>query len=143
MKIKTGNFETLTQVAAEVPHGEDVKAVIDEMWKVMLHNSGIGLAANQVGLLKRIIVVHTNGFTSAIINPVITKESGKLKLSKEGCLSFPGKNIDMKRDNIIVVEGFDENWNPIKKKVRALSAFCVQHEIDHLDGITIVNKGRS
>ncbi len=82
----------------------------------------------------------TNGFSKAIINPVITKTSGKLKLGKEGCLSFPGKRVDMKRDNIVVVEGFDEDWNPIKKKVRALSAFCVQHEIDHLNGITITGR---
>jgi peptide deformylase len=140
MEIKTGNYKTLTQVAAPVPHGEDVKGLICDMWQVMSKHNGIGLAANQVGALKRVIVVHTNGFSTAIINPSITKLSGKVKNSKEGCLSFPKLTKTMKRDNIVVVEGFDENWNPIKKKVRALSAFCVQHEIDHLNGITISNK---
>lgn len=140
MEIKTGDYETLTEVAASIPHGEDVNELISGMWDVMAKHKGCGLAANQVGVLKRVIVVHTNGFSSAIINPVITKESGKLKLSTEGCLSYPGKQVKMKRDNIITVEGFDRDWNPIKKKVRALSSFCVQHEIDHLNGITIVSK---
>lgn len=137
LELKKNNFETLHQKAIDVEFGSDVKELITEMWQIMSDNKGIGLAANQVGVLKRVIVVHTNGFSTAIINPVITKLSGKVKNSKEGCLSFPGKQSAMKRDNIVVVEGFDENWNSIKKKVRALSAFCVQHEIDHLNGINI------
>lgn len=137
IELKKGSFETLHQKAEDVTNGEDVKDLISAMWKIMFANGGIGLAANQVGSLKRVIIVNTNGFSCAIINPVITKLSGKTKNSKEGCLSFPGKKSTIKRDNLIVVEGFDENWSPIKKKARALSAFCVQHEIDHLNGINI------
>jgi len=137
IELKKGDFETLHQKAMEVERGEDVSDLISQMWKIMFKNKGVGLAANQVGVLKRVIIVNTNGFSCAIINPVITELSGFVKNSKEGCLSFPGKQSVMKRDNRVIIEGFDADWNPIKKKVRALSAFCVQHEIDHLNGINI------
>lgn len=137
LSLKKGGAEELKQVAIEVPHGEDVKPLIAEMWSIMRAHKGIGLAANQVGVLQRVIVVSTTGFTGAIINPKVTKWSGSLKRSTEGCLSYQGRKVSVKRDNIVVVEGFDQNWKPIKKKIRALSAFCVQHEIDHLNGLTI------
>ncbi len=141
MKIKLKGSVELNQKALEVPHGEDVSEIVAGMFEAMRKGKGVGLAANQVGILKRIIVVNTPGFCSAVINPVITKYSGKLKTSVEGCVSFPGKRVNKRRDNSIVIEGFDANWQPIKKKVKALSAFCIQHEVDHLDGITILNNG--
>lgn len=140
MQIVNQEHPALSTVSAEVPHGDDVFATVAEMRDLLFKTSGCGLAANQVGITKRIIILNTLGFMGAIINPVITKESGKLKRSPEGCLSFPKLHVDMKRDNIVTVGGFDENWNPIKKKCRALTAFAVQHEIDHLNGITIQNK---
>lgn len=141
MEILTKNNVALYQKCHEVPSGEDRSELIEIMWKLMSEKKGIGLAANQIGALDRIIIIHVNGFSSEIINPVITKRSGKTKISKsEGCLSFPGKRINKKRDNQIVVEGFDRNRNPIRKKLRALGAFVVQHEIDHLNGITILDR---
>ena len=138
MKIETGNFETLTQVSSEVAQGEDVTAFIDEMWKLMGKANGCGLAANQVGVLSRVIVVQTPNFTGEVINPVLS--NGRYpKNSKEGCLSYPRQMRTIQRFNRITVEGFDRNWNPIKKNLKALSAFAVQHEVDHLNGITIVN----
>ncbi len=136
-EIKTEGALVLGQKAKPVKHGENVSGIVSEMFESMLEAKGIGLAANQVGILSRIIVVNVNGFSTEIINPVITKWSGKTKLSKEGCLSYPGKLVNIKRDNIITVEGYDREWKPIKKKCRALTAFCIQHEIDHLNGITI------
>jgi len=62
MEIKTGSYKTLSQVADDVKHGDDVKELVSEMWKAMVKSKGCGLAANQVGVLKRVIVVHTNGF---------------------------------------------------------------------------------
>lgn len=138
MIIEKKGSEHLSYVATDVKHGTDLSSLIDNMWGAMLKAKGVGLAANQVGHRVRVIIINVNGFSTEIINPVITKKSGKLKLSTEGCLSFPGKQVKVKRDNQIVVEGFDRYWIPIKKKCRALTAFCVQHEIDHLDGITIV-----
>ena len=84
--------------------------------------------------------MNCNGFMGIVINPVIVKRSGKIKISKEGCLSFPNTPAkNMQRDNVVVVTGYDENWQPIKKKCKALTAFCIQHEIDHLNGLTIKN----
>jgi peptide deformylase len=138
MYIEKKGSECLSLVAHSVERGLELNSFIDDMWKTLIASKGIGLAANQVGYLLRVIVINVNGLSTEIINPVITKRSGRTKLSSEGCLSFPGKQVKVKRDSQIVVEGFDRNWNPIKKKCRALTAFCVQHEIDHLNGITIV-----
>ena len=130
-------FPTLSQVADEVILNSDVSDIILYMRNELSKTTGIGLAANQIGCLKRIILMNCSGFMGIVINPVITKRSGNIKNSTEGCLSYPGKQVKVKRDNQVIVEGFDENWQPIKKKCRALTAFCVQHEIDHLNGITI------
>ena len=138
--IYTDKHETLTQVAIEVPFMEDVSELVAELKTDLAKTTGIGLAANQVGSLKRVILMNCNGFMGIVINPVIEKYSGKTKVSKEGCLSFPNTpHKNMRRDNQVVVTGFDENWQPIKKKCKALTAFCIQHEIDHLNGLTIKN----
>jgi len=130
-------FPTLKQIADIVPMNDDVSDVVAELRLELSKTTGLGLAANQIGSLQRIILMNCNGFMGIVINPVITKFSGKVKNSTEGCLSYPGKQVKVKRDNQIVVEGFDENWQPIRKKCKALTAFCVQHEIDHLNGVTI------
>jgi len=122
----------------EVNHGDDVSSIVDDMFILMDKSKGIGLAANQVGLDIRVIVVDVKGFRTEIINPVITRKSRKIKLSNEGCLSFPNRTAKIKRDDAVTVTGFDRNWNPIKKNCRGLLSYCIQHEIDHLDGITIL-----
>ncbi len=127
----------LYQVSAEVPHKHIVNSLVDEMFALMYEKEGIGLAANQVGILKRIIVIDVYGLKSAIINPVITKTKLGMTPSIERCLSFPGAEVMMSRHKMIVVEGFDEAWRPVKFKLRGLASACVQHEIDHLNGVTI------
>jgi len=124
--------------AEEVPqHDMGVTLLIIEMWELMYRHRGIGLAANQVGELQRVIVLHVGSFKQAIINPIITRQYGGKATSKEGCLSYPALCVPMVRDRQIIVEGFDQNWKPIKRKLKGLAAYCVQHEIDHLNGITI------
>ena len=140
MEIIEGNDKILSSVAEEVPFGDDVKGLVSEMWKVLHgHPRAVGLAADQVGILRRVILVKDNGFVSEIINPVITRTSGKDKQSKEGCLSYPGKIEAMRRRSWVVVEGYDIDWKPIKKKCRGLLSYIIQHEIDHLNGTTIKN----
>tara|TARA_R110001592_G_C13193009_1_gene753713 strand:+ start:25748 stop:26158 length:411 start_codon:yes stop_codon:yes gene_type:complete len=130
--------DTLKQTSTEVEKGTDISQIINGMFSLMDTSKGIGLAANQVGLTIRVIVVNVQGFRTEIINPVITRKGGKLKISKEGCLSFPSRQATLKRDEMITVEGFDRNWQPIKKNCKGLLSYCVQHEIDHLNGITIL-----
>ena len=137
-EIKKKGNPILSQVSKEAVRGEDVYRLRNLMFEVMYGNKGIGLAAVQIGELKRMIVLHVNGLKMCIVNPVITKRYGGKGTSKEGCLSYPGLLVSKIRDKQIIVEGYDESWNPIKRKLKGLAAYCVQHEVDHLDGITII-----
>ena len=130
--------DTLKIKSKPVECDNDISSLIDEMFELMDKSKGIGLAANQVGLDIRVIVVDVKGYRTEIINPVITRKSRKIKLSTEGCLSFPNKTAKIKRDDSVTVVGFDRNWNPIKKNCKGLLSYCIQHEIDHLDGVTII-----
>ena len=137
MKVLTGNHMTLRTVCEKVEQGEDVSDLVLSMKSTMATYGGIGLAANQVGVLKRIIVMKTPKYKGCVINPIITRHTRNKITSTEGCLSAPGKRVDMPRYNKIVLEGFDENWKPLKLDLNGISSFCAQHEIDHLDGVVI------
>jgi peptide deformylase len=133
------NREKLKQVSEEVPFGCDNSLSIFDMWAALDKTNGVGIANVQIGYADRIIIINTDKCKMVIINPELSE--GKYpKLSKEGCLSVPNMQVKVKRFNHIVITGFDENWNPIKKKLKALSAFVAQHEVDHLNGITIADK---
>lgn len=129
----------LSRVAEEVQAGEllSLRKTITEMVKVMTFHKGIGLAANQIGILKRIIVIHVNGLQLAIVNPTITKYYGGKVTNYEECLSYPSVRTLKVRSKQIIVEGFTPDWKPIKRKLKGLAARCVQHEVDHLNGVTI------
>lgn len=139
MQLISSLDEALTTRAEEVPQGEDVIAFVRGMFELMYQKRGVGLAANQVGVLKRIIVFHVGSTKQAIINPVIVKTHPRTCRSVEGCLSYPGKRVSMLRYKTITVKGFDENWLPVKISGSSMVAFCIQHEIDHLDGKTIAH----
>ena len=114
------------------------------MLALMVTSKGIGLAAPQVGISKRLIVFRLGSIPYTIINPIITKRNLGRMRSMEGCLSFPqtigkqGKLVKMSRDKQIVVEGSNQYWKPIRLKLRGLDSCVIQHEIDHLNGITII-----
>ena len=130
----------LRRKAKRVPTiDRSIQRLIDDMVATMHQVGGVGLAAPQIGVSLRVVVLQMPGEEPiAIVNPEIVKRSlGKVR-STEGCLSFPGKKVIMIRDKLITVKGFDANWNPIKLKLRGLAGMCVQHEIDHLNGVTIV-----
>lgn len=129
---------TLRQPAEPVTFGESMQPVVGAMFHIMMEQRGIGLAANQVGLPHRIIVVNVNGLRQEFINPVIVKRYGGKHTAREGCLSFPGRYVPVVRDKQIIVEGFDQDWTPIRRKLKGLAARCVQHEVDHLDGVCIL-----
>lgn len=137
MEILKNNEPILNVALPEVEYGENVTQLVADMRQTMIDNGGIGLAANQVGIMKRIIVLSVPKFKGCIINPVITRHVKNKIDSREGCLSFPGRFVHKQRYNKIVVEGFNENWEPLKIDLNSLSSFCAQHEIDHLNGITI------
>ena len=124
----------LRMVAQPVEIESDVTELVKYMKQALLDHSGIGIAANQVGDLIRIIIVVIDGVPSCIINPVFAKKSSATFNSYEACLSVPGVNVKVKRSSNVVVTGFDENWKPVKYSLTGLEASCVQHEIDHLNG---------
>lgn len=137
LQLRTKGFLTLKQIAEAVPEGEDVNDLVTQMFMVMRQHRGIGLAANQVGVLKRVIVIEVNGLVQEFVNPVITPLKKGRATSREGCLSFPGERVPMVRHRAVMIEGFTRDWTPIQRKLKDLAAYCVQHEVDHLNGVTI------
>lgn len=116
-----------------------IRELAMDMLDTMYKNDGIGLAAPQVGILKRLIVIDIGEGPKVFINPVITKSSGK-QTCEEGCLSFPNTFGNVDRPETITVEAFDLDGNKIKVKAKELEAVCLCHEIDHLDGIVFLDK---
>lgn len=116
---------------------EIIKLAYD-MAETMKLGQGIGLAANQVGVLKRIIVVESdfqNQKVLALVNPKVVKKSREKTIDKEGCLSFPGVFLDIKRSNAVKVKAKNIKGEKIVIEAEGLLARALQHEIDHLDGI--------
>ncbi|MEA3485875.1 MAG: peptide deformylase, partial [Candidatus Aerophobetes bacterium] len=104
----------------------------------MYASQGIGLAAPQVGIDKRLIVVDVGEGLLKLINPLILLEEGE-SILEEGCLSLPGVNVKVKRAKSVVVEGWNEKRKRIKIKSEDLFAHAIQHEVDHLQGILIID----
>jgi peptide deformylase len=125
----------------EVDHGENLDQLFTDMLDTLKGSGGIGLAANQIGNTSRVIWVCCSAYTGFIVNPEIIEASGKLKKSSEGCLSLKGQKLKrIERDRKILVTGYNHKWEPLGIDARNASAFVVQHEIDHLDGITLNDK---
>ena len=140
LEIQTDNAPILRQKAAPVQEiNADLPPFIEDMFETMYEAQGIGLAAPQVGVSKRIIVVdiekhHPEYPRIALINPVITLTVGE-ELGEEGCLSLPGVRGIVRRSAIVKVEGLLPNGAKIEFDASNLMARVLQHEIDHLNGI--------
>lgn len=116
----------------------EVLDIVRDMIRVMDKHGGVGLAANQIGVLKRIIVAKINGRKTIMINPQIVKRFDEMHTKEEGCLSCPGVWKPIARNRFIVVDYTDDKSKEHKNVPLAdLSARIVQHEIDHLNGICI------
>ena len=143
MNILTVPDANLLKIAAPVPSGEDCRELIEEMFQ-MIRGCGIGLAAPQLGIDKRIIVVCHESTRCAIINPAIEMNTKiRQKLFTEGCLSVPGKQFAVRRWRKVKVRGFNENWEPTCVGGKNYLAAVFQHEIDHLNGVVIGQEGFS
>jgi peptide deformylase len=122
----------------------DLKTLAQDMIRVMREARGVGLAGNQVGDLRRILTVDPSAGEHevdafAIVNPVITHRSGAWT-DEEGCLSFPGLRVEITRAMEIRIEGQDLTGNPVAYEATGLLARALQHELDHLDGILLVDR---
>jgi len=129
----------LRQVSLEVEQvGEKEKKLFNEMLFTMRNSAGVGLAAPQIGINQRIIVVSAEGQTLKLANPEIIKLQGQDKM-EEGCLSVPGALVGVVRPNKLIVRGLNENNQMVEVKTQELLARVILHEIDHLNGKLIVD----
>lgn len=118
------------------------RETVDTMWEIMYESNGIGLAAPQVGLSQRIIVVDTRepGEKAALINPEIVWMGDELCKMKEGCLSIPGVEGEVMRPLKVRVKGLGVDGKPVEIAASGLFARVFQHEIDHLNGIVFIDQ---
>ncbi len=117
---------------------ERICALLDKMAKVMYANKGVGLAAPQVGVDERVIIFDAGDGLVEIINPEIEHAEGSAR-SSEGCLSIPGAAVDVARAASIAVKGLNRDFEPVKFSLGGLPARIVQHELDHLNGVLIID----
>lgn len=121
---------------------EDVRALIDDLMDTMYEADGIGLAAPQVGVSARLFVYdirEPEDARGALINPRIVETSGRQK-EEEGCLSIPDLREIVSRAGHVVVEGLDADGEEVRIEADGLLSRCLQHEIDHLDGVLFIDR---
>jgi peptide deformylase len=116
-----------------------LRELIMDMFYTMLLNKGLGLAAPQIGVQKRIIVMHVDT-PVVIVNPVILQYSEETSKTNEGCLSTPNVFADVKRPTVVKVGGQNELGDPVAYTIDGLQAVVIQHEIDHLDGKIFIDR---
>lgn len=135
----------LTTKAEEVTEFDaGLKTLVDDMFETMADAGGVGLAANQVGVLKRVFVFdcsHTEeGLRGHIINPVWEAVGEDTEIAEEGCLSIPEISAPTERFQTVRVTGVDYDGNPVAILATGLLARCIQHETDHLDGVLFLRR---
>lgn len=123
---------------------DGIRKLLSDMLETMYANDGIGLAAVQVGVHKRCIVMDVavrEGRNEPIklVNPEIVEESQDISVFQEGCLSFPDQYSDVERPEQVIVKYLDENGTPQTLRAEGIMATCIQHEIDHTNGVVFVD----
>lgn len=139
--IRKEDDEILKKKSKEIDVIDDkIRELLDDMVDTMHKYDGVGLAAVQVGILKRAIVIdlYDGNPIIKLINPVITKTKGKQEVD-EGCLSFPNKYVKTIRPEEVTIEGLDENGKKVTIKGKGLLAQAFSHEVDHLNGIVLTD----
>ena len=117
---------------------DDLRGFVDSLFETMDANKGVGLAANQVGVARRVAVVDADGHRIVMVNPVIAAAEGNAR-EEEGCLSIPEVFGEVSRPERIVLEAVDAQGTPYRLDAGGLLARAIQHELDHLDGILFLD----
>lgn len=134
--------ERLRKVAQKIEKVDDnIRSIIDDMLETMYEEQGVGLAATQVDVHRRLFVADCSEDQNeplVFINPELTETEGHFK-NDEGCLSFPGVYAKVERAEKITVTALDKNGERFSRSAEGLLAICIQHEIDHLDGKLFVD----
>ncbi|MBE5750463.1 MAG: peptide deformylase [Clostridiales bacterium] len=131
---------TLRKKSFEVTDfGEKTHQLLNDMKETLIKADGVGLAAPQVGVLRRVFIIKIEDLYYECINPIITKQSGK-QTGTEGCLSVKGKWGEVTRPNKVTLKALDRNGKPYTVNAEGFLARAICHEYDHLDGIVYVDK---
>lgn len=119
---------------------EEIARLGERMLELMHDAEGIGLAATQVGILRRVFVFQDEGIDRIVVNPSIASSGGESETSEEGCLSLGPVRVPVERPLEVTLEGQDAVGEPLRLELEGLSARVVQHELDHLDGTLIIDR---
>jgi peptide deformylase len=132
----------LRLVANEVTDfDDDLRRLVERMFVLMEDAQGVGLAATQVGVLRRLFVfTPDDDGRRAIVNPVIVERGSETELDEEGCLSLQGVRVPVERATTLTLEGKDEHGADVRLELDAYAARIAQHELDHLDGVLIIDR---
>jgi peptide deformylase len=139
-QIRKDGDEVLRKVCKPVDViDKKILSLMEDMADTMYRADGVGLAAAQIGILKRLVVIDVGNGLFEMINPVIVEQSGEQD-GMEGCLSMPGVSGDVKRPMYVTVKYTDRNGEPVTLQTSELFARAICHELDHLDGILYKDK---
>ena len=141
LEVKTFGDPVLKTRAARVKEfDEALLRLTEEMLITMREKEGVGLAANQVGRLRRVLVASIEDDEYVLVNPVIEARSEETEVLAEGCRSIPGIQVDVERPVAVTVSGQDATGGEVRFEAEGLLARGFQHEIDHLDGVLILDR---
>jgi peptide deformylase len=129
-----------TRAAPVETFDESLSRLAEEMLATMREREGVGLAANQVGRLKRILVAAVEDQEYVIVNPTIEETARSTEKDREGCLSIPGIQVEVERPTAVTISGQDASGAPLHLEASGLLARVLQHEVDHLDGVLILDR---
>lgn len=129
-----------TQATPVERFDDSVVSLAADMLETMDDAGGVGLAANQIGLAKRVFVYDCDGMRGALINPEWKAIDDVVQIDVEGCLSIPDLQAEVARHETVVARGCDELGRPVTLRANGLLARCIQHETDHLDGVLFLRR---
>jgi peptide deformylase len=140
--VKFGDPVLKSKASPVREFGSELRAEVERMVAIMRDGMGVGLAATQVGILRRLLVFQAgpDSEPTALINPEIEWVSDEVVVAEEGCLSLPRVSMDVERPLHARVGGFDVDGEPVRIEASGLEARVLQHEIDHLDGVLILDR---
>lgn len=118
----------------------DLSRLVERMTSLMHEAQGVGLAATQAGVIRRVFVFVHDGEDRVLVNPTLTEIAKETALEDEGCLSLREVLVPVERPIAVTIEGFDESGNAVRFELEAPTARVVQHELDHLDGVLIIDR---
>ena len=140
-RIRQYGDPALRMTAREVDAvDDDLRRLAERMTALMHEAQGVGLAATQVGVLRRMFVFVDEGEDRVLVNPTITKRSDETVVEDEGCLSLRDVLVPVERPSAVTIEGLDASGEPVKLELELPSARVVQHELDHLDGTLMIER---